>query len=141
MAVDIIARGMAAKAQEKADSLGTGISFKGEVSSVSQLPAPSASTQGQLFYLTEAGTTTSDFVDGAGISIPAGTTIGIVEVNGQYKYDTFGQIFYPVEYKAFLDMLVNYTNGDATNIALKSYVDSLVGAINTVLDSVNGVVI
>lgn len=92
MAVDIIARGMAAKAQEKADSLGTGISFNGEVSSVYQLPVPSASTQGQLFYLTEAGTTTSDFVDGAGISIPAGTTIGIVEVNGQYKYDTFGQM-------------------------------------------------
>lgn len=92
MAVDILARGLAALAKQKAESLGDGVSLSGSIDAISDLPAPSASTQGQLYITTEELTSTSDFVGGAGVTIPAGTTIGIVESGGSYLYDTFGTL-------------------------------------------------
>jgi len=93
MAVDILARGLAALAKQKAESLGDGVSLAGSIDAISDLPEPSASTQGQLYITTEELTTTADFVGGAGVTIPAGTTIGIVKSGGSYLYDaTFGQL-------------------------------------------------
>lgn len=56
------------------------------------LPAASASTLGYVYNITDAFTTTSDFVEGAGNSYPAGTNVVIINTaaSGQspvYKYD------------------------------------------------------
>lgn len=68
------------------------------------LPAPSASTLGDMYNVTNAFVTTDDFVEGAGVSVPAGTNVYIVN-NGTsaspvYKYDL---------YSGFVD-LSNYWN-------------------------------
>lgn len=57
------------------------------------LPAPSASTLGDMYNVTDAFVTTDDFVEGAGVSVPAGTNVYIVN-NGTsaspvYKYDLY----------------------------------------------------
>lgn len=53
-----------------------------------QLPALTAAHVGEVYDITDAFTTTADFVEGAGISYPAGTDVAIVEPSeGVYKYD------------------------------------------------------
>lgn len=56
------------------------------------LPSPSASNLGYVYNVTDAFTTTADFVEGAGNSYPAGTNVVVVNTaaSGQspvYKYD------------------------------------------------------
>lgn len=78
---------------------------------------------GNIYNIKNAFTTTNSFIEGAGISYPAGTNVGVVEINNTYYFDVFvGQV-------------------DLSNYYTKQEVDSIVGEINTVLDSVNGVVI
>lgn len=56
-------------------------------------PAASASTLGFVYDITDAFTTTSDFMEGAGLDYPAGTNIVVVNVgtaqSPSYKYDIF----------------------------------------------------
>lgn len=52
------------------------------------LPALSAANLGKVVDVTDAFTTTADFVEGAGKAYPAGTNVAIVDVgNATYKYD------------------------------------------------------
>lgn len=51
------------------------------------LPSPSASTLNKIYNLSDAFTTSSDFVEGSGKSYPAGTNILGVKVGNDYKYD------------------------------------------------------
>lgn len=55
------------------------------------LPSLTASNCGKVVNVTDAFTTTSDFVEGAGKSHPAGTNVAIVDVGAEgspsYKYD------------------------------------------------------
>lgn len=57
------------------------------------LPALSASVLNNIYNITDAFTTTSDFVEGAGVSYPAGTNVAIIntgtDANPVYKYDTY----------------------------------------------------
>lgn len=57
------------------------------------LPALSASVLNNIYNVTDAFTTTSDFVEGAGFSYPAGTNVAIIntgtDANPVYKYDTY----------------------------------------------------
>lgn len=56
----------------------------------SELPEASAETLGNVYNVTNAFTTTADFVEGAGKAYAAGTDVGIVEVSeGEYKYNVF----------------------------------------------------
>lgn len=62
------------------------------------LPAPSADTFRFAYVVTDDFTTTSDFVEGAGIDYPAGTTVGVVnhgtDANPVYMYDvSTGAVF------------------------------------------------
>ncbi len=63
----------------------------GSVASISALPAPSASYLGYVYDVESAFTTTADFVEGAGVSYPAGTDVAIIAVQSggttTYKYD------------------------------------------------------
>lgn len=51
------------------------------------LPGLDASRVGNVYNVTDAFTTTSDFVEGAGSSYPAGTNVAIVSSGSSYKYD------------------------------------------------------
>lgn len=53
-----------------------------------QLPALTADHVSEVYDITDAFVTTADFLEGAGISYPAGTDVAIVEPSeGVYKYD------------------------------------------------------
>ena len=55
------------------------------------LPALAAGVLGNVYNVTDAFTTTSDFVEGSGKSYPAGTNVVVVDVGSQgspsYKFD------------------------------------------------------
>ena len=51
------------------------------------LPAPAANVLGNVYNVTDAFTTTDQFVEGAGKSYPAGTNVAVVLVGEDYKYD------------------------------------------------------
>lgn len=55
----------------------------------SELPTPSASVEGFVYNVTDAFTTTADFVEGAGASHTAGTNVVCIEVSGVYRWDVF----------------------------------------------------
>lgn len=63
----------------------------GSVASIAALPAPSANYLGYVYNVAAAFTTTSDFVEGAGVDYPAGTDVAIIAVQSggvtTYKYD------------------------------------------------------
>lgn len=63
----------------------------GSVASISALPSPSESYLGYVYDVAAAFTTTSDFVEGAGVDYPAGTDVAIIAVQSggttTYKYD------------------------------------------------------
>ena len=58
------------------------------------LPALTAANEGFVYNITNAFTTTADFVEGAGKALPAGTNIQVVDAdatgeNPTYKFDVF----------------------------------------------------
>lgn len=63
---------------------------KASISSTSSLPTLVKAHVGWMYNFSAAFTTTSDFVEGAGVSYPAGTNVVVVEyTSGTYKYDVF----------------------------------------------------
>ena len=63
---------------------------KASISSVSSLPTLTAAHVGWMYNFSASFTTTSDFVEGAGVEYPAGTNVVVVEyTSGTYKYDVF----------------------------------------------------
>lgn len=84
------AKRIAQEALDKAGSATGGLTPKGNISSISDLPTPSAETLGWFYNVNNAFTTTDQFVEGAGISYLAGENVAIVEPEpGVYKYDVF----------------------------------------------------
>ena len=63
----------------------------GSVSSVSNLGSLNAAHEGFVYNMSASFTTTSDFVEGSGVTYPAGTNVAIVNTNTSadpvYKYD------------------------------------------------------
>lgn len=59
--------------------LGSAYVTKGNIA-FANLPTPSANTAGFVYNITDAFTTTSDFVEGAGNAYSAGTNVAIVDV-------------------------------------------------------------
>lgn len=60
---------------------------KGSVT-FANLPALASSNEGNVYNVSDSFTTTSDFVEGAGKSYPAGTNVVIINTTGStYKYD------------------------------------------------------
>ena len=75
----------------KLDDAIVGIYTPGGSYTFENLPALSADTLGKVYTVTDAFTTTSDFVEGAGVDYPAGTNVAVVnrgtDANPVYKYD------------------------------------------------------
>ena len=57
------------------------------------LPELSKANEGLLFNVSDAFTTTADFLEGAGKSYPAGTNVAVVKSGEVYKYDAMSGIF------------------------------------------------
>lgn len=54
-----------------------------------ELPEASAETLGNVYNVTDAFTTTADFVEGVGKQYAAGTDVGVVQDGETYKYNVF----------------------------------------------------
>lgn len=53
------------------------------------LPALEETNKNKLYNITDAFTTTTDFIEGSGAAYPAGTNVAIIEDGGVLKYDTY----------------------------------------------------
>lgn len=88
-------KGWATRAQEIAESIGAIYKPAGSIAFAS-LPALSADVLGNVYNITDAFTTTADFVEGAGNNYPAGTNVAIVDVgtggSHSYKFDVLSGV-------------------------------------------------
>jgi len=77
------------------------------------LPAAAAANLNKIYNITDAFTTTSDFVEGAGKSYPAGTNVAIINVGTEqtpsYKYDTYTGVF---DFSGFANKVSGATSGN-----------------------------
>lgn len=75
---------------------GTAIKYKGSKANIAALPTVSETPEGYMYTLISGGTTTSDFVEGAGHNIPDGENVVAVNVgteeNPVMKWDILGGI-------------------------------------------------
>ena len=75
---------------------GTAIKYKGSKANIAALPTVSETPEGYMYTLISGGTTTSDFVEGAGHTIPDGENVASVNVGTEetpaMKWDTLGGI-------------------------------------------------
>lgn len=80
------------------------------------LPALSSANEGKVYNITDAFTTTSDFIEGSGKSYPAGTNVVIINTSGStYKYDVLA---------GFVDL----SSYQQTNTAVTHTVSTAVGS-------------
>ena len=88
---------------------------KGSVA-FANLPALSSTNEGNVYNVTDSFTTTSDFVEGAGKTYPAGTNVAIINTTGStYKYDVLGSLADLSNYVQSSD-LVALTNSEIDTI-------------------------
>lgn len=96
------------------NQLSTVYKAAGSVASISALPAPSASYLGYVYDVESAFTTTADFVEGAGVSYPAGTDVAIIAVQSggatTYKYDALSGF---VDLSGYIQRPTNASVGDS----------------------------
>ena len=85
-------KGWADRAKEIAEGIGSIYKPAGSIAFES-LPALSSDIQGNVYNITNDFTTTSDFVEGAGKSYPAGTNVVCIDIgSGVYKWDVLAGI-------------------------------------------------
>ena len=97
------------------NKIGSTYKAKGSVAFAS-LPSLISANEGNVYNVTDAFTTTSDFVEGAGKSYPAGTNVVIINTSGTtYKYDVLGSFVDLSGYVQYTD-LVAYTNSEIDTI-------------------------
>lgn len=89
------------------------------------LPELSASVLGMVYNVTDAFTTTADFVDGSGKKYPAGTNVVVVDAgSGSYKFDVLA---------GFVD-LSGYATTSAMNSAIATAKSEAVSSANSSTD-------
>lgn len=84
------------KAAIESGSSDSPIKYKGSKANIAALPTVSETPEGYMYTLISGGTTTSDFVEGSGHTIPDGENVVAVNVgteeNPVMKWDTLGGI-------------------------------------------------
>ena len=89
------------------------------------LPELSASVLGMVYNVTDAFTTTADFVDGSGKKYPAGTNVVVVDAgSGSYKFDVLA---------GFVD-LSGYAATSAMNSAIATAKSEAISSANSSTD-------
>lgn len=88
------------------------------------LPQLTAANLNSIYNITDAFTTTADFVEGAGKAYPAGTNVAIIntgtDANPVYKYDV---------YSSFIDLSAYWTSTSGQNNTLLAMTTSEINAI------------
>lgn len=79
------------------------------------LPAPSASNLGYIWNVTDSFTTDARFLEGAGVSYPAGTNVAVVQNGNSYAFDVYGSFVDLSNYAQINGNYPNMTVGNATN--------------------------
>lgn len=110
----------------KVDSALTSAYKAGGSCTFANLPALSAANEGYVYDVSDAFTTTSDFVEGAGKSYPAGTNVAIIDVGSEgspvYKYDVMA---------GFIDQTLLQTKALSTPVESQSTVEGALAALST----------
>lgn len=97
------------------NQIGSAYKAKGSLAFAS-LPTLGSSVEGFVYNVTDSFTTTSDFVEGAGKTYPAGTNVVVVNTTGStYKFDVLSGIVDLSNYTLSAD-LVAYTNSEIDTI-------------------------
>lgn len=95
--------------------IGSTYKAKGSVA-FANLPSLTSANEGNVYNVTDAFTTTSDFVEGAGKTYPAGTNVVIINTTGTtYKYDVLSG-FVDLSGYQLSSELVAITNGEIDTI-------------------------
>lgn len=77
---------------DKIDAKISGVYRASGRATLATLPALAVANLGCVYDMTQDFTTTSDFVEGAGKTFPAGTNVAIVSVGNAYKYDVLAGV-------------------------------------------------
>lgn len=80
------------------------------------LPALSADVLGDVYNVTDAFTTTANFVEGAGSKYPKGTNVVVVKVGDAYKYDVLA---------GFVDLSGLVEKEDGKGLSANDFTDAL----------------
>ena len=92
------------------------------------LPAPAANVLGNVYNVTDAFTTTDQFVEGAGKSYPAGTNVAIVLVGEDYKYDVLSGMVDLSNYSTTDEIAQTYATKNEVTTGLSGKVDKVEGS-------------
>lgn len=92
------------------------------------LPAPAANVLGNVYNVTDAFTTTDQFVEGAGKSYPAGTNVAVVLVGEEYKYDVLSGMVDLSNYSTTDEIAQTYATKTEVTTGLSGKVDKVDGS-------------
>ena len=92
------------------------------------LPAPAANVLGNVYNVTDAFTTTDQFVEGAGKDYPAGTNVAIVQVGDDYKYDVLSGVVDLSDYSTSAEIAETYATKTELTTGLNGKVDKVSGS-------------
>ena len=102
-----------------------------------------ASNQGNVYNITDSGTTTADFIDGAGHPIVAGDNVGVCDIGGGvYKFDLLSGF---VDLSGYLaktgdgsDVTASFTkaSGDTSSIASGGKLSAIFTAISSFFSTI-----
>ena len=92
------------------------------------LPAPAANILGNVYNVTDAFTTTDQFVEGAGKSYPAGTNVAVVLVGEDYKYDVLSGMVDLSNYSTTDEIAQTYATKTEVTTGLSGKVDKVEGS-------------
>ena len=92
------------------------------------LPAPAANVLGNVYNVTDAFTTTDQFVEGAGKSYPAGTNVAVVLVGEEYKYDVLSGMVDLSNYSTTDEIAQTYATKNEVTTGLSGKVDKVEGS-------------
>ena len=93
-----------------------------------ELPAPSPNVLGNVYNVTDAFTTTDQFVEGAGKSYPAGTNVAVVLVGEDYKYDVLSGMVDLSNYSTTDEIAQTYATKNEVTTGLSGKVDKVEGS-------------
>lgn len=109
-------------------------------SAFANLPPLSASMEGYVFNITDAFTTTSDFVEGAGKEYPAGTNIVCISTRNGYKWDVLPGFIDLSGYQTTSNLVTSISSSSTdTQYPSAKCVYDIVGNIETTINTIRGV--
>ena len=92
------------------------------------LPAPAANVLGNVYNVTDAFTTTDQFVEGVGKSYPSGTNVAVVLVGEEYKYDVLSGMVDLSNYSTTDEIAQTYATKTEVTTGLSGKVDKVDGS-------------